>query len=41
MEKSMDKIEKTSSGKFAEQIPKGLIDEGYGGYELLDEFCIR
>lgn len=29
------------SGEFAEQILKELIDEGYSGYELLDEFRIR
>lgn len=31
----------TPSGEFAEQILKELIDEGYSGYELLDEFRIR
>ena len=29
------------SGEFAEQILKELIDEGYSGYELLDEFRVR
>ena len=29
------------SGEFAELILKGLIDEGYSGYELLDEFRVR
>ena len=32
---------KAPSGEFAEQILKELIDEGYSGYELLDEFRIR
>ena len=34
--KAMDKIENVPSGEFAELILKGLIDEGYSGYELLD-----
>ena len=29
------------SGEFPEQILKELIDEGYNGYELLDEFRVR
>ena len=32
---------KAPSGEFAEQILKELIDEGYSGYELFDEFRIR
>ena len=36
-----DKIDNTPSGEFAELILKGLIDEGYSGYELLDEFRVR
>lgn len=32
---------KVPSGEFAEEILKELIDEGYSGYELLDEFRIR
>ena len=39
--KAMDKIENVPSGEFAELILKGLIDEGYSGYELLDEFRVR
>ena len=33
---AMDKIENVPRGEFAELILKGLIDEGYSGYEILD-----
>ena len=34
-------IKNNTGGEFAEQILKELIDEGYSGYELFDEFRIR
>ena len=40
LEESIEDIKK-SRGYFSEEILKELIDEGYSGYELLDEFRVR
>lgn len=39
--KEKGRVGEIESGEFAEQILKELIDEGYSGYELLDEFSVR
>ena len=39
-EEAIEDIKKRR-GYFSEEILKELIDEGYRGYELLDEFRIR
>ena len=40
LEEAIEDIKK-SRGYFSEEILKELIDEGYSGYELLDEFRVR
>ena len=40
LEEAIEDIKKRR-GYFSEEILKELIDEGYGGYELLDEFRVR
>lgn len=40
LKEAIDDI-KTRRGYFSKEILKELIDEGYSGSELLDEFCIR
>lgn len=40
LEEAIEDIKK-SRGYFSEEILKELVDEGYSGYELLDEFRIR